>query len=40
MSDIKRIPELFGSLVFDESTMEQYVSHSAMEAWRQCLRDG
>jgi glutamine synthetase len=35
----KRIPELFGSMVFNEETMEKYVSHSAMESWRACLRE-
>ncbi len=40
MGDTRRIPELFGSLVFNEGAMEQYVSHSAMEAWRACLKAG
>ena len=34
MSEAIRIPELFGSLVFNERTMEQYVPQSAMEVWR------
>ena len=38
MSEATRIPELFGSLVFNESAMEQYVPQSAMEIWRQCLK--
>ena len=38
MSEATRIPELFGSLVFNESAMEQYVPQSAMEIWRQCLQ--
>ena len=29
MSEATRIPELFGSLVFNERTMEQYVPQSA-----------
>ena len=40
MSEETRIPELFGSLVFNESAMEQYVPQSAMEIWRQCLKSG
>ena len=40
MSEETRIPELFGSLVFNERTMEQYVPQSAMEIWRQCLKSG
>ena len=38
MSEATRIPELFGSLVFNESAMEQYVPQSAIEIWRQCLQ--
>jgi len=40
MSEAIRIPELFGSLVFNERTMEQYVPQSAMEVWRGCLKSG
>ena len=40
MSEETRIPELFGSLVFNERAMEQYVPQSAMEIWRQCLKSG
>ena len=40
MSEATRIPELFGSLVFNERTMEQYVPQSAMEVWRGCLKSG
>ena len=40
MSEKGRIPSLFGSMVFNEHTMEQYVSHSAMEVWRDCLQSG
>lgn len=40
MSEAIRIPELFGSLVFNERTMEQYVPQSAMEVWRGCLKAG
>ena len=34
------IPSMFGSLVFHEDAMTQYVSPEAVSAWRQCLRDG
>ena len=40
MSEKNRIPELFGSMVFNEDTMEQYVSHNAMQTWRDCLKSG
>ena len=35
-----RIPALFGSQVFSEQQMEQYVEPQAMEAWRSCLQNG
>ena len=38
MSTKERIPELFGSMVFNERTMEQYVPQAAMDVWRECLR--
>ena len=38
MSAKERIPELFGSMVFNERTMEQYVPLEAMEVWRECLK--
>ena len=38
MSAKERIPELFGSMVFNERTMEQYVPQEAMEVWRECLK--
>ena len=34
-----RIPALFGSLVFHEQTMAQYVSPGAMKAWYACLKE-
>ena len=40
MSEKDRIPELFGSMSFNEGTMEQYVPHQAMEVWRDCLKSG
>lgn len=33
-------PSFFGSLVFNERTMEQYVPQSAMDVWRGCLKSG
>ena len=38
MSAKERIPEMFGSMVFNERTMEQYVPQEAMEVWRECLK--
>lgn len=35
-----RIPELFGSMVFNEHKMEQYIPEEAMKVWRQCLKSG
>ena len=41
MSELaNRIPALFGSCVFNEETMEQYIQSSAMDAWRSCLQEG
>ena len=40
MSEKDRIPELFGSMLFHEGTMEQYVPQQAMEVWRECLKSG
>ena len=39
-NSLKMIPELFGSMVFNESTMQQYMSKSTFQAWKQCLTDG
>ncbi|MBE6931923.1 MAG: glutamine synthetase type III [Ruminococcaceae bacterium] len=36
----ERIPALFGSNVFNEETMAQYVPFEAMQAWRDCLKNG
>ena len=40
MSEKIVFPELFGSMSFNEGTMEQYVPHQAMEVWRDCLKSG
>ena len=37
MSEKNTIPKLFGSMVFDEDTMAQYVAASAVAAWKKCL---
>ena len=37
MSEKNTIPKLFGSMVFDEATMAQYVAASAVTAWKKCL---
>ena len=36
----KRVPELFGSMVFSEAAMQEYMSPSTFRAWKQCLHDG
>ena len=38
--DANRIPELFGSMVFNEQTMEKYVSAQAFSAWKECIKTG
>lgn len=41
MTEMKRkVPEIFGSMVFNESTMKKYVSPAAFEAWKRCLENG
>ena len=35
-----RIPELFGSCVFHEDAMAQYLPQHTMDAWRSCLQNG
>ena len=37
MRETNNIPEVFGSMVFNEAAMEQYVAAEAVAAWRQCL---
>ena len=36
----EKIPELFGSNVFNEAAMQQYVSGSAFQTWKNCLANG
>lgn len=38
MSEKTNIPELFGSMVFNEAAMERYVPAAALQAWRECLK--
>ena len=40
MQSKEKIPELFGSNVFNEAAMQQYVSGSAFRAWKKCLASG
>ena len=40
MQSKEKIPELFGSNVFNEAAMQQYVSGSAFQAWKKCLASG
>ena len=40
MCETGNIPELFGSLVFDEGTMAQYVPADAFAAWKESLKGG
>ena len=37
---MNQLPEYFGSMVFNEQAMEQYIPSGALAAWRQCLSDG
>ena len=39
MRETNNIPEVFGSMVFNEAAMEQYVAAGAVAAWRQCLEN-
>jgi len=39
-NSINKIPELFGSLVFNEQAMEKYVPADSMQVWRDCLKSG
>ncbi len=40
MSEFVHIPEIFGSDVFNESTMKQYLSDDIFNAWKQCIQNG
>ena len=38
--ETKKIPELFGSCVFNERTMRKYVKEKYYQEWKKCLADG
>ena len=35
-----KLPELFGSMVFNEETMKERLSTASYKAWKQCITDG
>ena len=40
MNEIINLPEIFGSDVFNESTMEERLSPATYNAWKQCIQNG
>ena len=40
MSTPTRLPELFGSMVFNEDTMQQRLSPASYAAWKKCITEG
>ena len=40
MSATMKLPELFGSLVFNEETMKERLSSASYGAWKKCITDG
>ena len=40
MSTTLKLPELFGSLVFNEETMKERLSGASYRAWKKCIVDG
>ena len=40
MSTTLKLPELFGSLVFNEETMKERLSTASYRAWKKCIVDG
>ena len=40
MSAPEKLPELFGSLVFNEDTMRQRLSSASYAAWKRCITEG
>ena len=40
MSTPTKLPELFGSMVFNEDTMRARLSPASYQAWKQCITDG
>ena len=37
MSEILNVPQIFGCDVFNEATMEQWLSPEIYSAWKQCI---
>ena len=40
MCETKKLPELFGSLVFNEDTMKERLSSASYSAWKKCVTEG
>ena len=40
MSKILNVPEIFGSDVFNEATMQQRLSSKVYTAWKECIATG
>ena len=40
MSTPEKLPELFGSLVFNEETMKERLSSASYSAWKKCVTEG
>ncbi len=40
MSDLLNVPEIFGTDVFNNATMQQRLSADTYQAYRQCLTSG
>ena len=40
MSATMKLPELFGSMVFNEETMKERLSSASYSAWKRCITDG
>ena len=40
MSTPEKLPELFGSLVFNEETMKERLSSASYGAWKKCVTEG
>ena len=36
----RKLPELFGSCVFNEATMKERLSRASYQAWKACVNDG
>ena len=40
MSTTLKLPELFGSMVFNEETMKERLSSASYSAWKKCVTEG